>query len=228
MALSFLRVAWDEPTPEPDEEFVRYSIYRRIAGTTSWTKVGEVTPIGTTQFDDYNVAWERSYEYAVTWAANIGGAVIESPRQTFAGSLDSDDAKRASPSPSRREATLHVVDDPETYVQLTQQSVNVREELDVAFLRAWSRAEPTPHVGTRQSATITINAAEFWNSNREMWDSLVEVLQAQRDLGSVLCLRHREELYFVAVDNGSRSDRRPVQYDMAVSLREVHYDESVE
>ena len=218
MALTYLHISWNEVTPTSEEVFVNYNVYKRKSGEVFWTKIANILGVETTDYDDYLVEWDQDYEYTVTWVADIAGALVESNRAT---------AVADSVTPTLKEATLHVVDDPTVFADLIQQSVQVDETLDVEYLQAWSREKPTPHIGNSQFASISVNTREFWSSNKAMWDDLVKVLRAQQETGSVLCLKHREEMYIVTMNSGTRSDSRPIQYGAAISLQEVHYDESV-
>lgn len=69
---------WDESLLAVDD-FDRYLIYRRIAGDTDWEAHASIFDKTTNTYEDVSVAFNVTYEYAVTQFKNItGGFTIES------------------------------------------------------------------------------------------------------------------------------------------------------
>jgi hypothetical protein len=72
---SKISVTW-EPTANPD--FDHYEVWRRVYGTTEWRVLSaQMFDIGTSSFDDYTAALNKTYEYAVMQVATIGTSLVQ-------------------------------------------------------------------------------------------------------------------------------------------------------
>lgn len=61
-----------------DSGFLRWRIYRRVQGTTTWELIDEIVQNGINEYSDWSVPANQSYEYNVTQVADRFGQEIES------------------------------------------------------------------------------------------------------------------------------------------------------
>lgn len=222
MALPGLLVDWNAAVPTGGQVFLRYNVYRRVFGepTTTWIVVFQTTDSGVTSYTDYAISSGVSYEYAVTWVANVAGVEFESAFQ--------------DPEPTAVHAFEHVFihnfNTPANFVEIdTSEQIRVARQDRVEMVKPWGRSSPTAHVGEADFRHVDVTAWESWAERGALWGNLEQVIEDQREEGAVLVLRlgYAQEKYFCALRTLRRADQdtsgRPT-----LSLVETHYEEGIQ
>lgn len=62
-----------------DSGFLRWRVYRRIAGVMPWVLIKEISQSGVNEYKDWNVPADQTYEYIVAQVVDRFGQEIESP-----------------------------------------------------------------------------------------------------------------------------------------------------
>jgi len=73
----YIQISWDASLLGVD--FDHYTVYRRVAGSTSWTTLGYISSVSSLEYTDYVAGLNITYEYMVTqWKKVASSTPIES------------------------------------------------------------------------------------------------------------------------------------------------------
>ncbi len=198
--------------------FLRYQVYRRVQGDTSWTKIARITDRSITSFQDYNIGGEsETYEYAVTQVQDVSGEEVESAFPTAVSATVTIDS-----------VFLGDVAAPDYYVEIIGDAQRVASQPQLAYVQPWSRTSPTAHVGPALGQGIEVVWRTSWEDRANCWRTLLTLLERQKDNGSVFMVRHGRDVRSFCVIEGLERGDEFVAYDGRVTLREVHYREEVD
>lgn len=215
-ALPNIYLTWD-PSVEPLDTFLRYQVYRRIAGASEWSKLARITDRGVAFYVDYTAGSALTYQYAVTQVRDVAGEEVES----------------AFPTPVEaalviRSVFIHDVSAPENYVELAGHAMSTGISQEIVYKQVWSRRLPTAHVGNALQESYDIEAAEGWDESAEVWRALRNLIDRQRTTGAVLMARqYRDVRLFGVIESPSRMDD-VVLFRTKLRFRERHYTEEVD
>lgn len=73
----YINVDWS--TQQPDGFFIDWRVYRRLAGTTTWSLLTVIANPSITSYHDWSATTGDSWEYAVSQTGGRSGAILESP-----------------------------------------------------------------------------------------------------------------------------------------------------
>ena len=209
-----MELSWDESS-EPTATFLRYQIYRRVVGESTWTKIARVNDRAETGYQDFTAGSGIHYEYAVTVvAAADSGEEVESAFPTAVTGLL-----------TVRSFFIHSVDSPGVYVEIEGEAADLSPMQERALLQVWGRAQPTAHFGTARSDVYSIRATAGWLDDSERWTALMALLEAQRT--SYLCLRSfRDVRLFGTIAPPTRADTQSL-FGVSIEFAENYYLEAV-
>ncbi len=214
MALPGISLNWNE-SAEPLATFLRYQVYRREEGETAWMKIVRITNRAITFYDDYLIAANQTYEYAVTLVADISGEEIESAFPT-----------EVSATHTFQKAFLHDINAPSNFADLPQQSPRRTLQTDTVSIQVWSRAAPTMHIGNRRFYVIDMSARWTWDEG--IWADIETLVDRQINFGSVLMYRDRRgNRFFCQLTRQRVADDVGLVYSHSIQLQETYYDEAV-
>lgn len=212
------QIDWTQVTPGAGETFIRYNVYYKKTGTSTWTRVKTIDAIGTIQYLHYEVPSLNSYDYAVTWTATDGaGNTLESIKNAVADSLEFNDG------------WLQNTDDVTEYVQMPGRApATFTPRQLVEMRRARGRLTPTAFISEYEATEISWTIKPQLHSSRDLWDDLKTLFTAQREEAAVLCFRagHSGDRFFAQITQLSRSDDSGT-YSVSISLQQVFFDEAV-
>ncbi len=199
-------------------DFLRYQVYRRVQGDTSWTKIARITDRSITFYQDYNIGGESdTYEYAVTQVQDVSGDEVES---AFPAAV--------SVTVTIDSVFVHDVANPDYYIEIIGDAQRVEMQPQLAYVQPWSRRSPTAHVGPGLGQAYEVVWRTSWEDRANAWRTLVTLLERQKDNGSVFMVRQgRDVRSFCAIEPSGRGDEF-VAYDGRLTLRETHYREEVD
>lgn len=216
-ALPGVYLTWD-PSEEAADSFLRYQVYRRLVGDTSWSKLARITDQAVAFYSDYRVpATGDDYEYAVTQVIDVGGEEVESEFPSL-----------VSASTLARSTFLHPVSMPERYVEYLANVSAVAITPEVVYLQPWSRRLPTAHISPVQRREYQVDAHQSWLDYRELWETMRDFVDLQYDAGAVFLLRHARTHAYVQIDSLNREDDGSVMFNAPVRFTEVFYREEVD
>lgn len=213
-----VRLRWTQVVPGGGETFVRYEIHRRIGGETAWTTIAHVAAVATVTYDDATAEPFEVYEYSVVWVATAAGFTLISNETSppVQGYIEFD------------HIWLHDVDEIASSVRL--HSFSVREDInqEQEYLRSWGRQREAVHIGSQQSASISIDGSALRAKDPIEWRKLQALLTRQRTSASVLCLRYGipRMKYYVVLSTLGRSIGQGEQ-TQSITLREIQHEEAV-
>lgn len=211
-----IRVTWAQITPGAGETFLTYEIRRRIAGETAYTTIATISTVSTLTYDDYNVSAAVSYQYAVVWTASHSTgtltSVVQSPPKTLRIDFDF--------------VFVHDVRSPSIFARFDSWELTVEPVLDIQFEATWGRQAPTAFVGESFAHRISIRGLPQMRTRRDLWATLVSIMERQSTAASVLCVRlgRDGEIYFANLARMPK-DAGQKQWTGTLELQEVHYDE---
>jgi len=205
---------WDESS-ESVSVFVRYQVYRRPQGTTSWVHIANIPDRAVTYYHDYAVQSGVASEYGVTQIAISNGEEVESDFPT-----------PVAATVSFKSAFLHAISDPSYWAEIPHQSVDVDNEQDTALVQPYSLDKPILHVGNLNALQVSISSS--WPDTDGLWETLRSIVDRQRLDGTALCIRTGRGLrVFCGATRHSKTDRRPILSGHSLSMHEVNYTEAL-
>ncbi len=220
-SLPFMDLDWTEFVLDGTETFLHYNIWRRVdgGGAQDWVRLTTITTKATVTYADYTAAPNITYDYTVTVRVSVATGEDESNKDTtppedsldFIQGFAHDFATKAS-----NFATLLIRGVARTDVQ------GQREH------QPWGRQLPTVFVGDSETKLLEVTlATQRFNQNKAMWADLTAFLERQRDEGTTVVLRFREETYFGVVRRVRRTDQPGRLYVSSFTFRPIHFDEAV-
>lgn len=215
----FIQLDWDEVSEGAGETFLRYTVFRRKSGETSWERISiDTTTKSTTQYNDYTASAGITYEYTVTWEASTVGGVLESAQ----------DATPPSDNLTFPDIWLHLLGDVTKYVELESNSASVSRVQEISYSRARGRANPSVFIGDSLNSTISLKIIPINLTTRGLYTTLADFQDQQKANGAIVVVRpgYSSETYFATLTSIPRTDT-PESWTMDISLTELHHDESV-
>ena len=215
-----LRITWDQVVPAGAEVFVRYSVWRRVAGEadTDYVRIASITTISELVYTDYVVTSRVVYEYAVTWTALDGADTLVSLKQ--------------DPPPNGHTdfdfIWLHDWNTPTSHVQYFSLSSGVTIDQDQDEVNIWGRQAPTIFIGEKEFRRISVDGLPALHRG-DLWTDLLALVSAQRTAGTVLVLRigfSDEPAMFCQAVRTSKGNAEK-QFEPSTDLVEVHLEEGV-
>jgi hypothetical protein len=207
-------LSWDA-SAEPLSTFLRYQVYRRVAGDTDWTKMARITDRSLTTWTDYEIEGLVVYDYAVTVVADVSGEEIESAFPTAVQSLVTINS-----------LFLHDQAAPEHYVQMAVQADTIAPQQVMTFVQPRGQSDPIAHVGRTLSKQLSFSFTGQWTAtdstrNSDVWDALEELQLRQQTNGSTLvCRTTRGVFAYCVITDMPRTDQ-PMQYGVSLKLQRV-------
>ncbi len=214
-----IRIDWTEVVPGVGETFVRYSVWRKDAGQpdTDYIRIASITAVAITTFTDRCIFTYRTHEYAVTWTALDGADTLVSIKQ--------------DPPPfSRVENDFIYValqDDPSTFFVFFSLQSSEEVEQPHREVALWGRQQPTEFIGEQEFSRLRLEGLPDIHRGA-LWETLTDIVSAQRTAGSVLCVRvgFAGQRFFMNTTRQSRENAQKT-YQPRLELIEVFFDESV-
>ena len=198
--------------------FLRYEVWRRVTGTTAWTKIQRVNNAIQLNYVDYTAVDGVLYDYGVTQVEDVGGQEVSSVMPT-----------PAQASIAVNNLFLHDVQSPGNYVELWPQMLQGQADQDVLYVQPRNSDDPVPHIGR------TLTQQDTWRcivpkTDREMWPGLLTLQQRQRDDGSTLVARTANGYFMYCTI--AKLQRDFGQYNanlftVFLTLQRTNYDASV-
>lgn len=214
--LPSIDISWTQAVITVGGVFVRYNVYRRIGGETTWTKIATISTVTVTRYRDFTPSSRVVYEYAVTQEETIGVDTLES----------------AYPTPVAMHVDfnwtyLHWVSNPLYFVPLYSFNVSEEVQQDVEYKAAWGRTRPTAFIGDLDFSRLRVEMLPDKHRG-EVWDSLREMLSLQPTTAAVYCLRVgvSGRRFFVNIDASSRRGQQGT-YDAGLGMTETYFEEAV-
>jgi hypothetical protein len=210
-------LTWDESS-EPLSSFLRYQVYRRVAGETTWNALsdGRITDRSLTAYLDYAVESGVLYEYDVTQWSDSSGEELESDHTVgVQGTL------------IIRDLFIHDASVPDYYAQLHVQQQTIDVAQDIAYLQPWAHQSPTAHVGNVQTRTLDVPLTGQWGYSQsslsdDAYRALLTLVTRQRTEGSSLIARQGRDVFlYCVIDSGLNRQDSPMQFGQRLKLREV-------
>lgn len=210
-----LDISWSAVSPDFDETFIQYNIYRRETGTTPWTLLVVITDIETTSYTDYLTANGVSYDYYMTWNATIGQTTLESsPSSTVTDSVTF----------SGIGAFLHLYTDPTNYTQFGDVRVSNTTEQNLTPINIWGNQKPTYHVGPMFQTKTTLSSVLKWGQDNDRLAALSTLQQAQSSHGSVVVFRSSiGEIRYVNITNRQEQMRAGQIVQVSLTMGEADF-----
>jgi hypothetical protein len=206
---------WSESS-ESLAQFLRYSVYRRLAGDTGdGTRIATITDRGLTTYTDYTIGSAVGYEYSVTQTIDNGVDEIEGEFVDW-----------ASVTIEVHSVFIHSHQHPEIYGEFEVEGYSDSREQDISENQVFRRTAPTSFIGPRNQGIASIPWRESWFEGSEEWDAVIDLMAAQAD-GDMLVLRqHRGIRMFGMLHSPGRSHAQ-VLYEGSLTFRENHFTEQV-
>jgi hypothetical protein len=85
----YINVDWSQQTA--DSTFVQWNVYRRLMGTTTWTKIYSTTSVNTRNYHDWTFPAGNILEYSVTQTATRSGVNVEGAPDSNPPDIDGTD-----------------------------------------------------------------------------------------------------------------------------------------
>lgn len=211
-------VQWTQVVPGGAETFVRYEVWRRVGGETTWQVIAHQTDITVTRYFDLTPNSREVYQYAVVYVATAAGSTLFSSVQSPLpiGYIEFD------------HLWLHVVGDSSTALRFESHQTSQSREQEISFLRPWNRAAPTAHIGQLEQNVFSVSGLELPLSLRSKWQKLLALQTAQRANSAMLCARFgaASTKVFCTLTRVSRDINVSIQ-GQSIDLAETHYSEDV-
>lgn len=222
------RVRWVQATLAANEQFTRYSVWRRWrpkpwelyeTEDVQWIRIASVTAVGTLSYVDRTTEFYKVFEYDVTFSVH----------NTATGNdLTS---LRHSPAPvayiENDWTYLHNIDDPTEYVCFYHLAGQLDSVDDIEEALFWGNTAAVLFVGDPQYAHVQLPGLPDV-ARGQLWDRLQALRTAQRLDGAVLMLRIGEQgkRMFCGLSHASEQFDQG-QYTPSIDLVQVDHDEAV-
>lgn len=237
--LPLIRLAWSAYEEQSGETLLGYDVLKRTIGASAWVRIANMdgtTPVRS--FVDAQVAPSQTYEYAVRAVVEDASAnVLYTPVQsdvtamvetdfTFLHLVGHGDAgcedETAPTSAQLRQAAAY-----RRFVRFDGWSPDTNVDTDLRIEPTWGREKPVGFAGEKLAATFQLPGHAHRLDDTTYWSAILDLLEGQRDLPSVVCLRfgRARQMYYVLIDQPRRADSQR-QYTPSMRAIEVDWDES--
>lgn len=198
--------------------FLRYEVWRRVTGTTPWTKIARVNNASQLSYSDYSAIDSVLYDYGVTQVEDDSGDEMSSDMPT-----------PAQTSVTLRSLFLHDVFAPGYYVQMRADIGQFTPSQDIQFVQPRNSDDPVAHVGH------ALSQAQSWRvvhpvTDTSIWDALQVLQERQRDQKSTFLLRGATGLSMYCAIAGLTQDygqTNPNLFTINLDLQRTKFDPSV-
>lgn len=165
---------WDE-SAEPLATFVRYQVYRRVFGDSTWHKIERIYDRARNYASDFEQSPDTTYEYAVTQVAIIGADEVESAFGTIVqAQIDC------------QNLFVHLRDNPGVYAELEVMGMDDEQVPEIVFQQSRASRTPTAYTGQSRPRTLGMDADAAWTDKRQIEDAAVALLEGQGTAGGVV------------------------------------------
>lgn len=213
-----ISVAWTATELAPGA-FLRYEVWRRVTGTTAWTKLARVTNAAQLGYADYKAVDGVLYDYGVTQVEDVGGQEVSSVMST-----------PAQASITVNNLFVHDVTSAGNYVELWPQMLQGQADQAVLYVQPRNTNDPVPHVGHALTQKATWRCV-VPKTDTEMWPGLLSLQQRQRDDGSTLVVRGANGYFMYCTIAQLQRDFGQYNanlFTIFLTLQRTNYDPSVD
>lgn len=206
-------ITWDQ-TSESLDAWLRYNVWRRDdEGVVE--RIAVISDPTLTTYTDNTIPSDTPWEYAVTQSIQVGPEEVESEPEWFTA------------QGTIRSTFLHDWRNPAFYVELLGQAQRRAVEPSISYVLPWGQTEYTAHAGPLIATPVELEVTDAWYDNPDTWRAVRELIERQRDLGSVMVLRgHRDVRMFCAIDGNNAGDQ-PVLYTQSLRFTNLNVEEGV-
>lgn len=216
-------VSWDVAADPAPDIWAEYVVYRQDPVSLLYTAIAGVLARATNTYNDY-VAPSGTDTYAITQiqVQQGTGLTVESALSAPAS---------AALSWGVSNVIADVLDAPVYNMVLGAPQVNLSYNQTIAYQHVWGRQQPSAIASTEEWATLQFDTREFSNADFSRWNILKALMQRQRTLHSMQCLRMGTsgERYFTTIDPAGGLSRIDVATVIKppVKLTETFFNEAV-
>lgn len=218
-----VRLFWSTAQLVAAEQFLRYSIWRRpvTSPASTWERIASISAQATVTYFDHTTPLFTVMEYDVTFSVHntTSNSDLASPHHV---------ASAAMRARIENDFTyLHDINDPTNYVQYHHYNGDVRPIGDQERVLFWGASKPVVYIGDVDYREFTLPGLPDVRRG-EIWTRVESLLAAQRDSGSVVCLRVGQQgLRAFCAILAARMRLYQGQYEPEVDLVEVTHSEAV-
>lgn len=217
-----VRIYWTAPTLVAAEQFLRYSIWRKVLdGTSGWVRIASISTYATVTYFDHTTPLFTPVEYDVTFSVHntTTNNDLSSPHHATSASM------RAV---IENDFTyLHDIDDPANYVQFFHFNGDIEPTGDGAQVVFWGATKPVVYVGDVNFRRFVLPGLPDVKRGT-VWRDANDLRDAQRESGAVTCLRigqHGQRAFCAILAIRMRMYQGAEEPEM--ELVEIEHDEAV-
>lgn len=215
MSLPVALVRWAEPAYPSSGVWDHYNVYRTLPGETA-VRIATITAHGQVSYYDYTAPSRRAVTYNITQVVLLNGSYVESAAATATSTLNF------------QNAFLHNVADPNSYVQLREETISIAIHGAIEYFQVAGRRAPVALVGEAWWAQIQITDTPRELTHPLRYD-LQKLCKQQLESAAIFCLRlgYSGDRFFVIFADGISLADDLAFYKASINLTQIDYDDSV-